>query len=251
MLSVLSGLVTFAVKGLSMSLKSELLRLQSLLYRKFYLSNKKVQNVSDQFHLMYYDSFLFGKTWGESTWMGVHIKKLPFDTWMYQEILYSLKPDLIIECGTYKGGSAFYMATLCDLIGSGSIVTVDIVDFPNKPAHPRITYLTGSALDESIIKQIENFASDKKTVLVILDDDHTRDHVLKEMQVYQTFVTIGSYMIVEDSNVNGHPVYPEFGPGPFEAIEAFMKETDRFLIDKSMEKYYISFNPNGYLKRIK
>ncbi|MBX7164697.1 MAG: cephalosporin hydroxylase family protein, partial [Saprospiraceae bacterium] len=120
-----------------------------------------------------------------------------------------------------------------------------------KPVHPRITYLTGSALDERIIKQIETLASSKKTVLVILDDDHTRDHVLKEMQVYQTFVTIGSYMIVEDSNVNGHPVYPEFGPGPFEAIEAFMKETDRFLIDKSMEKYYISFNPNGYLKRIK
>lgn len=234
-----------------MSLKSEILRLQSLVYRKFYLSNRKVKNISDQFHLMYYDSFLFGKTWAESTWMGVHIKKLPFDTWMYQEILYSLKPDLIIECGTYKGGSAFYMATLCDLIGSGEVLTIDIVDFPDKPQHPRIKYLTGSTLDQEILHQVEAHASGKNTIMVILDDDHTCDHVLKEMRIYNKFVTKGSYMIVEDSNVNGHPVYPEFGPGPYEAIEAFMKESDAFVVDKSMEKYYITFNPNGYLKRVK
>ena len=173
-----------------MSIKSEILRFQSIVYRKFYSNKKKVSNVSDQFHLLFYDSFLFGKTWAESTWMGVHIKKCPFDTWMYQEILHELKPDLIVECGTYKGGSAFFLASLCDLIGKGEILTIDIENFPNKPVHPRIKYLTGSTVDEAILKQVEAACLDKKVVIVILDDDHTRDHVLKEMNMYSKYVTI-------------------------------------------------------------
>ncbi|MEZ5014650.1 MAG: CmcI family methyltransferase [Chitinophagales bacterium] len=234
-----------------MSIKSELQALRSLVYRRLYMSKRKRANVTDSFHSLFYDSFLFDKTWGESTWLGVHIKKCPFDTWMYQEILFEVKPDLIVECGTYKGGSAYYMATLCDLIGKGEILTIDIEDHPNKPQHARIKYLTGSTLDPVILGEVNQAVYNKQTVLVILDDDHTRDHVLKEMETYAPFVTIGSYMLVEDSNVNGHPVYPEFGPGPYEAIEAFLSKNDKFAIDKSKEKFYMTFNPNGYLRRIK
>lgn len=234
-----------------MSLKSEILALRSLIYRRLYMSKKKENRVVDDFHGLFYDSFLFSKTWSESTWLGTHIKKCPFDTWMYQEILYEVKPDLIIECGTYKGGSAYYLATLCDLIGSGKILTVDIIDHPNKPVHPRIEYLTGSALASEIMNRFKEEAAKAKTVLVILDDDHSRDHVYQEMKAYAGLVTVGSYLLVEDSNVNGHPVYPEHGPGPFEAIERFMQEERNFIIDKSKEKYYVTFNPNGYLKRVK
>lgn len=213
------------------------------------MSKRKENKVVDDFHTLFYDSFLFNKTWSESTWLGTHIKKCPFDTWMYQEILYEVKPDLIVECGTYKGGSAYFLATLCDLMQKGEIVTVDIIDHPGKPVHPRITYMTGSTLDEQILNTIKAKVALAKTVLVILDDDHSANHVYTELKVYADMVTPGSYLLVEDSNVNGHPVYPEHGPGPYEAIERFMQEDNRFVIDKSKEKFYVSFNPNGYLKR--
>ncbi len=233
-----------------MSFKSELLKFRSVIYRRLYMSKKSEKDITDKFHALFYDSFLFDKTWSESTWFGTHIKKCPFDTWMYQEILYEIKPDLIIECGTFKGGSAYFLATLCDVINKGKIITIDIENHPNKPVHNRITYITGSTLDEKILKQLVPEVNNAKTVLVILDDDHTSDHVFKEMEIYSKFVTKNSYLLVEDSNINGHPVYPEFGPGPYEAIEKFMKSNNDFIIDKSKEKFYVTFNPNGYLKKI-
>ncbi len=234
-----------------MGLKAEILSLRSLIYRRLYISKQKEKNVVDEFHSLFYDSFLFNKTWGESTWLGTHIKKCPFDTWMYQEILYEVKPDLIIECGTYKGGSAYYLATLCDLIGKGRILTIDIEDHPNKPIHNRIRYLTGSTISIEIIDLVNKEVKEGETVLVILDDDHTCDHVYAELLLYSKYVSLNSYLLVEDSNINGHPVYPEFGPGPYEAIEKFLPQNNNFEIDKSKEKFYMTFNPNGYLKRVK
>jgi len=234
-----------------MGLKAEILSLRSLIYRRLYINKKKEKNVVDEFHSLFYDSFLFNKTWGESTWLGTHIKKCPFDTWMYQELLYEVKPDLIIECGTYKGGSAYYLATLCDLMNKGTIVTIDIEDHPNKPIHHRIKYLLGSTIAPEIIELIDKEAKGMEKILVILDDDHTCDHVFKELHIYSRYVSLNSYLLVEDSNINGHPVYPEFGPGPFEAIEKFLPNQNNFIVDKSKEKFYMTFNPNGYLKRIK
>ncbi len=233
-----------------MSIKTELQTLRNILYQRLYISSKRKKNVVDEFHKLYYDSFMFGKTWGEMSWMGIHIKKLPFDLWVYQEMLFQLKPDLIVECGTYKGGSSFYLASLMDIIGKGEIITIDIEKYECRPVHGRIKYLTGSTLDEEILNQVSRYVSGKETILVILDDDHSKDHVLKECRAYSKFVTFGSYLIVEDSNVNGHPVYPLFGPGPYEAIEEFLQENGNFIIDKSKELFYFSFNPNGYLKKV-
>jgi cephalosporin hydroxylase len=87
--------------------------------------------------------------------------------------------------------------------------------------------------------------------LAILDSDHTKKHVMDEIGVYAPMVTPGSYLIVEDTNMNGHPVAEEFGPGPMEAVEEFIKGTNDFEIDKSREKFYLTFNPSGYLKRVR
>ena len=100
------------------------------------------------------------------------------------------------------------------------------------------------------VKKVKH-VKEAKNVLVILDDDHTCDHVYKELLAYSKYVSLNSYLLVEDSNINGHPVYPEFGPGPFEAIEKFLPQQHSFIIDKSKEKFYLTFNPNGYLKKIK
>ena len=86
--------------------------------------------------------------------------------------------------------------------------------------------------------------------MVILDSDHTRDHVLRELELYAPLVTPGSYLVVEDTNINGHPVAPEFGPGPMEAVEAFLETTDEFEVDRAREKLMLTFNPSGYLRRV-
>ena len=101
-----------------------------------------------------------------------------------------------------------------------------------------------------MINQIRELAKDKPKVLVILDSDHSKAHVLKELQLYSKLVSKGSFLIVEDTNINGNPVYVEHGAGPMEAVQEFMKGNHDFKIDKSCEKYYLTFNPSGYLKRI-
>ena len=98
--------------------------------------------------------------------------------------------------------------------------------------------------------QVGKLISDKDKVMVILDSDHHKEHVLNELRIYGKFVTKESYIIVEDTNINGHPVYPDFGPGPMEAVEEFLRENKNFVIDKTREKFYLTFNPRGYLKKI-
>lgn len=225
-------------------------RLQDLIARRIYVSKTLRGSVIDQFHTMFWDLGSMKQAWGDSRWLGVHVQKLPFDLWVYQEILFELRPELIIETGTASGGSALFLASVCDLLDQGSIVTVDVKLPDPPPQHPRIQYITGSSVDADVVAQVKELAAGKSPVLVILDSDHTRPHVLKELHSYSPLVTPGSYVIVEDTNTNGHPVYPGFGPGPMEAVEAFLAETKDFKVDKSREKFLISFNPNGFLKRI-
>jgi cephalosporin hydroxylase len=203
-----------------------------------------------KFHQLYYDSRTGGKPYRHTFWLGTRILKCPLDLWIYQEMIHELRPDVIIETGTAYGASGHYMATLCDLVGNGRIITIDIEAQPNRPTHPRLTYMLGSSVDPQIVAEVKSSIAGAKTVLVILDSDHSRDHVLAEMNTWSHVVTPGSYLIVEDSNVNGHPADPKFGPGPMEAIDAFLAKDKRFQIDPMREKFFMTFNPRGYLKRI-
>jgi cephalosporin hydroxylase len=199
------------------------------------------------FHRLFYDS---GKqTWSNTYWLGVAAQKCAFDLWVYQEMLHELRPAVIVECGTANGGSALFLASICDLLGQGEVVTVDIAEQPGRPSHERISYLTGSSTDPRTFESVKQFVGGRAPVVVILDSDHSRDHVLNELRLYAPLVSVGSYLIVEDSNVNGHPVVPEFGPGPAEAVARFLTETDEFEVDRSREKFLLTFNPSGYLRR--
>lgn len=212
------------------------------------MTEERRRQVIDNFHQLYYDLGAAGRTWTNTRWMGTLVAKCPFDLWVYQEILHELRPDLIIETGTATGGSALFMAALCDLLGRGRIVTVDIAA-QERLAHPRVRYVTGSSIGSEFVSIVEAEARQAKTVLVVLDSDHSRAHVLEELRIFQKFVTPGSYMIVEDSNVYGHPVFREHGPGPYEAVAEFLKETRDFEVDLEREKFMVTFNPNGYLRR--
>jgi len=172
------------------------------------------------------------------------------DLWIYQELIYELKPDVIIETGTGSGGGTLFFASICDMVGNGRIIAIDIVDKEDRPHHNRITYLHGSSTSEEIADQVRRLISDKDKVMVSLDSYHHKEHVLRELEIYSKFVNKGSYIVVEDTNLNGHPVVPTGDPGPMEAVEEFLRGDKNFAIDKSREKFFLTFNPNGYLKRI-
>jgi cephalosporin hydroxylase len=208
------------------------------------------QDTVCNFHKKFYDEADLGGTWNNSTFLGVPIKKNPMDLMVFQEIMYDVKPDLIIETGTAFGGTTLYLATLCDALGVGEIVSIDVTKQGEPPSHPRITYILDSSLSDNVHAYLKSRTLSGKKVLVILDSDHEKGHVLKELELYKDYVTQGSYMIVEDTNINGHPVYPESGDGPMEALEVFLSTNNSFKSDKSREKYLLTFNPKGYLKRV-
>jgi cephalosporin hydroxylase len=201
-------------------------------------------------HRLYYESGEAGGTWKDTRFLGVTTWKVPLDLWVYQELLWELRPGLVVETGTAHGGSALYLASLCDTIGHGEVVSVDIGHWPDRPAHPRLTYLTASSTDPRVVAEVAERARDAGTVLVVLDSDHSRDHVLAELRAYAPLVTPGSYLVVEDTIVNGHPVAEAFGPGPMEAVQDFLKERDDFEVDRSREKFLLTFNPGGWLRRL-
>jgi cephalosporin hydroxylase len=201
--------------------------------------------IIDQFHQMYYNSMI----WLNTYWLGVPVQKCPLDLWIYQEIISEIRPDVIIESGTADGGSAYFLATICDMLQHGRVLTIDLIPKP-RPPHPRIIYLTGSSVSAEIYNTVRSIINPGERVMVILDSDHSYGHVLNELRIYAPVVTSGSYLILEDTNINGHPVLPEFGPGPMEALQQFLMENNEFMVDKSREKFFVTFFPNGFLKKI-
>jgi cephalosporin hydroxylase len=205
-------------------------------------------NAVDEFTRVYYDGHLLGDTRADTHWLGVRTDKCPLDLWVYQELISRLRPDVIVETGTLDGGSALYFASICDLVGNGRVITIDIQEPPRPLEHERITFLNGSSTSPEIVARVREVAAGG-TVMVVLDSDHRREHVLEEMRAYADLVSVGSYLIVEDTILNGHPINPEFGPGPMEAVEAFLAEDRRFEVDRGCEKLYLTFNRGGYLRR--
>jgi cephalosporin hydroxylase len=213
------------------------------------VSPTEADSVIDEFHHLYYDHP--ERTWNNTYWMGVPTQKCPLDLWVYQEIIFELRPEVIIECGTCRGGSALFFASICDLIQNGRIFTIDIDPGRSRPKHERVQYILGSSTDPDIVARIRRKIRPRDRVLAILDSDHSKHHVLNELYAYSPMVTSGSYLIVEDTNVNGHPVYPDFGPGPMEAVEEFLAQNNDFEVDTSREKFLMGFNPGGWLRRIR
>lgn len=214
---------------------------------KSYFTNRSL--IVTLFQKLYYKKN--DQTMFETYWMGVPALKCPLDLWVYQEILYETKPDVIVECGTKKGGTSFFLASMCDLMNKGRIITIDVIDFPEKPNHNRITYLHGSSTSKEIEDKVGSLIKEGERVMVILDSNHRRRHVLNELRIYNKFVTKGDYLIVEDTNINGHPVFCNYGPGPMEAVDLFMKENHDFIADRGREKFMMTFNPKGYLRKKK
>jgi len=206
---------------------------------------KSKGDVVDAFHRRYYESAVVSDT----RWLGVRAVKCPLDLWVYQEIIHEVRPDAIVESGTARGGSALFLATICELVENGRVISIDIEEEPERPEHPRITYVHGSSTDPRIVERVRGQIAQGERVMVLLDSDHNMEHVLRELRIYGELVTRGSYLIVEDTNI-GHPVEAEEA-GPMEAVEEFLRENEDFAVDESREKFHLTFNPNGYLKKLR
>lgn len=186
-------------------------------------------------------------------WMGVEVQKNPMDLFIYQEIIYDTRPEMIIETGSAGGGSALFFASILDqMCTSGRQSRGMVFSIDNSveliPSHPRICFYQGDSVSYETLRVAEEWVKDKR-VMVVLDSAHDREHVLAEMELYNKFVTEGCYMVVEDTNINGHPVLPAAGDGPWEAVEEFMKHNDRFVADTAREHYAFTFNPGGWLRK--
>lgn len=203
------------------------------------------------FHRLYYHAAdnIPPQTWRTCTWLGVPAQKCPLDLFVYQQIVYETRPEAIVETGTAAGGSALFLASLCDLLGRGEVLTVDIADHC-QARHPRLTRLIGSSVDPAIVAQVRQWVAGRPA-MILLDADHSRDHVLQELHAYSPLVPVGGYLVVEDSNIHGHPVGWQYGPGPLEAIQEFLRGRDDFVVDREREVHLLTFNPGGYLKRVR
>jgi cephalosporin hydroxylase len=197
-----------------------------------------------------HDVFYESNAWTKARWMGVQALKNPLDLWIYQEIMVDTEPELVVETGTWRGGSALYLASLCDLLRIGEVVSVDVEPLRDDyPQHPRITYLAGrSSTDPELLAEVAARAEGRRT-LVILDSDHSQAHVEAELEAYAPIVPFGCYLVVEDSNIG--QIRKDLMPGPLQAVEAFLARDRRFEIDREREKFLLTFNPSGYLRRVR
>ena len=200
------------------------------------------------------------------TWMGRPIIQVPQDIIAMQEIIWQVKPDLIIETGIACGGSLVFYASMLELIGgNGQVLGIDIeirehnrVEIEKHPMFKRITMIEGSSTDDEVVEHVYEFASSKSPVLIALDSNHTHAHVLRELELYSSLVTKGSYLVVFDTIIEDMPedFFPDrpWGKGnnPKTAVWEFLKTTDRFVVDKEIEsKLLITVAPDGYLRCVK
>jgi cephalosporin hydroxylase len=188
------------------------------------------------------------------TWMGMKIWKNPLDAWIYQEILYEVEPDVIVEIGSQYGGSTKYFADLLDLMGHGMVISVDPHREEYDLVHERVIALTGSSSDRDVLTHVEEYCKGKK-VFVIQDGDHSKAQVLEDLENYSPVVSVGSYFIVEDGIVDLFHSEDGLGfredqPGPLAAVEEFLEHHPEFMVDMSRERYILTYNPKGFLKRV-
>ena len=192
--------------------------------------------------------------WKNMQWHGIRTLKLPSDIWSYQEIIFDHRIDHVIETGTRHGGSALFFAeTLAARGAPGPVVSIDVDPGSRQlQEHPGIRFLVGDSGAPGMVEQaLALLPARRGPIFLILDSDHRRDHVLRELRAWVPVLRAGDYLVVEDTIVNGHPVRPEHGPGPLEAIVDYLAEAPGLLLhDAAREaKFGASFALRGFYRR--
>lgn len=199
----------------------------------------------------------------EIDWLGIPVIQTPEDLVLMQELIFKVKPDFIIETGIAHGGGLVYYASLMELLGKGKVIGIDVeIREHNRkvievhPLFKRIELIEGDSVAEKTIQKVRKRIPENSKVIVCLDSSHFKAHVLQELEFYQNFIIPGCYIVVFDTIASkmaemGIADKKYIDNGPKEAVEEFLKANDNFKVEEQFNKLYISFNPNGYLKRIK
>jgi len=230
-----------------------------------YEDNKKLQKAWQLFH----QQIVKVKYAYNFKWTGIPILKIPQDIIALQEIIWEVKPNLIIETGVAHGGSAIFFASILELLEScgeienGKVIGVEIGLYPetrktifNHPLSKKITIIDGSSTDKEVVDKVKELAKGKR-VLINLDSNHTHEHVLNELRLYSPLVSVGSYIVVDDTGVEDLPegMYSNraWGKGnnPGTAVKEFLKENSNFEVDNLDTKLVFTGSPGGYLRRVK
>jgi cephalosporin hydroxylase len=186
--------------------------------------------------------FYHTNVWKQMTWHGIRTLKLPSDMWNYQEIIHERKVDWVIEAGTRHGGSALFFAeALAARNAQGKVISMDIDAAARQlDSHEKIEFLIGDSGAQAMVDRVTAMLPEKRgPIFLILDSDHACAHVLRELEVWVPFLRAGDYLLVEDGDINGHPVRPDFGPGPYEAVEQFIAKYPNVLShDKKRERKF-------------
>ncbi|MDQ4055700.1 MAG: hypothetical protein M3237_23820 [Actinomycetota bacterium] len=180
------------------------------------------------------------RTWQNVWYRGTRLHAYPTDLWVYQELLEEVKPSLVVQTGTYRGGTALFLADRLQIIGRGQVVTIDAEAESNRPQHPRLTYLTGPPTTGDIVEQVRGRLDASGPALFVLGTGGTRDEVLAELETYASLAPAGSVVIVEHTHLDG----------PAEAVREFLRSTSDFEVDTRGERHFLTANPSGFLRRV-
>ncbi len=211
------------------------------------------QSIWNNYIRWYYDS----NVWKHTTWRGIRTLKLPSDLWNYQEIISERRIEWVIETGTRHGGSALFLAeALMARASQGKVISIDVDEESRQvQQHPSIDFVIGDSADAvTALAAVSSMPLDPGPIFMILDSDHSMDHVLKELELWVPFLNPGDTLIIEDTIINGHPVRADFGPGPYEAVQEYLEKHPgelihdqrrelKFGITTAVAGYYIKAGP--------
>jgi cephalosporin hydroxylase len=200
--------------------------------------------------LYHYDLIHRTGNFADARWLGTPIWQNVLDLWTIQETIAEIRPALLIETGTHRGGSALFYAHLMDELDCGRVMTIDIVDLHERD-HPRVEFVHGSSTDPAVVERAR--AACERAygpVMVILDGDHSRDHVAAELEIYGPMVTPGSVLLSQDGIIDEFWVFKGDRPGPLPANRAFLASHPEFEYDRERtERFGLTHHPLGWMRR--
>jgi cephalosporin hydroxylase len=204
--------------------------------------------IPDELKVEFTDAFWRSNVWRDTLWLGRRVPKCPTDLLAYQELLVRAQPDWVIETNTAGGGRALFLASVCDLLGRGEVLSIDDHAAAKLPEHPRILHIPADPACDEAIEKVREIVGDPPNAVLILGLAPRR-RLMTLFESYAPLVPVGSYVVFEETITNGNPVWPGMGPGPMDAIKDIRKRSGDFVPDPSLEKFGLTFSPSGFLKR--
>jgi cephalosporin hydroxylase len=204
----------------------------------------------EELRTAFVEAFWSALSWKDSKWLGRPVTTPPTDLLVYQELIAATRPEWIIETGRRSPGRTLFLASICELLDHGHVVSVGDGNTAT-PEHPRITYVTEPPYEDSAFAAVREIVGGTPNALVVVASGSGAPRLVREFEGYAPFVAVGSYVVFENTIVNGHPVWPGYGPGPTEAVKRILGKHSDFVGDSSWEKHGLTFNPGGFLRRVK